>query len=418
MRILVLSNFYPPLDRGGFEQSCHEVCTSLAARGHEIAVLTSHYQANEIHHGEQRVYRVLHLESDLHHYQPWEFFFARRKRDAQNLQHLIALLRDFQPDVFFVWGMWNLSWSLPAYVEQHEKIPVVYWLSDLWPIEPDVHTTFWSQPARQQLLQMPRKILSKIAFTILKAEGKPVKLRFQRLLCVSDAVYQSIIDSGIPLHETRVIHHGIDVGLFSPNHNGSGSRQEGFRVIYAGALAPHKCVHTAIEALAHLVHERQMEAISLTLVGAGHPDYEDHLQELVARHNLQQQVFFHGRVPHEAMATLLHQFDCLVFPSVWEEPIGRSHIEAMASGLAVVSTPTGGSKEVMTDGVNGLTFPPGDALALANHLECLMKNPSFARQLAESGRQTVVEHFALDKWVSQIEQYLLGVVEKNLCELG
>jgi glycosyltransferase involved in cell wall biosynthesis len=72
----------------------------------------------------------------------------------------------------------------------------------------------------------------------------------------------------------------------------------------------------------------------------------------------------------------------------------------------------------MTDGVNGLTFPPGDALALVKHLECLMKNPSFVRQLAESGRQTVVEHFALDKWVSQIEQYLLGVVEKNLCELG
>ena len=48
MRILFLSNFYPPVSRGGYEQWCQEVADGLVARGHEVTVLTSDYRRSEV----------------------------------------------------------------------------------------------------------------------------------------------------------------------------------------------------------------------------------------------------------------------------------------------------------------------------------------------------------------------------------
>jgi len=105
----------------------------------------------------------------------------------------------------------------------------------------------------------------------------------------------------------------------------------------------------------------------------------------------------------------MRQFDVLVLPSIYDEPLARIVQEAMATGLVVVGTLTGGTKEILVDGVNGLAFPPGDASALAVQIARLADDPGLRLALARNGRRTVEEKFSLTRMVDEIEGYMKAI---------
>jgi glycosyltransferase involved in cell wall biosynthesis len=415
MRILFLSNFYPPYDVGGYEQWCQEVALGLRARGHEIAVLTSTYGMEDRDAGRRaltpegtEVFRLLSLDCDIQHYDPLAFFTKRRRRERVNLRYLQAVVRDFRPEILFVWGMWNLSRKLPAYAETHGP-PVVYFLSDHWPAEPDAHVRYWRRPAAGWG-GMIKRFGSVIVSAIRRLEGMP-QLRFDRAMCVSRAIKDGLLSAGLPLETAAVVHGGIDPQPFSAAVSSSRQEQRGIvRLLYAGGLGAHKGVHTAIEALGLVVAVCPDKDLRLTVVGSGHPEYEAYLEDLVKEHGVTDQVEFQGRVPHDEMVAIYRNHDVLLFPSVWEEPFARVPLEAMASGLAVVATPTGGTSEIVVHGENGLTFHPEDPEDLAAQIEHLVRFPEDACRIAQNGRRIVREYYTLDRMVSDIESFLLATV--------
>ena len=411
MRILFLSNFFPPARPGGYTQWCHEVAERLAERGHTIGVLTSRYELAKAPASEQNVYRLLHLEGDLAYYQPFRFFTRWRRQHRENLVSLEHTLKDFAPDLIFVWGMWALSKLLPALAEQLLPGRVVYYVSDYWPSALDMHTTYWQSPARHGPMQVPKKLLSKVAMAILTKEGQP-DLKLEQVICVSARVRDLLVQAGLPIQHARIIHGGTDIGRFLEVRERN-YRAGHLKLLYAGQLVRHKGVHTAIEAMARLVNTQGMNQISLTLIGSGHPDYEAFLRDLVERKRLRHFVTFHEPVSKDEMPNILQQFDVLIFPSIYEEPLARMTQEAMASGLVVVGTTTGGTKEILRDGETGFTFTPEDADGLAEQVVRLMIDPDLRCRLAQAGRQTVLENFTLDKMVKEIEDYLVGCLTRN-----
>src|SRR5215216_3140582 len=172
MRILFLSNFFPPARPGGYTQWCHEVAECLAERGHTIGVLTSRYELAKAHPSEQNIYRLLYLEGDLAYYQPLLFFTQWKKQRQENLMLLEQVIKDFAPDLLFVWGMWALSKALPARAEQLLPGRVVYYLSDYWTSAIDMHTTYWHSPTRGFLMQPLKQLLSRLALSQLAQEGQ------------------------------------------------------------------------------------------------------------------------------------------------------------------------------------------------------------------------------------------------------
>jgi glycosyltransferase involved in cell wall biosynthesis len=177
-------------------------------------------------------------------------------------------------------------------------------------------------------------------------------------------------------------------------------------LLYAGQLVRHKGVHTAIEAMARLVSVWKIEQIHLTLVGSGHPGYEAFLRGLVAQAGLQDYVTFLKPVSKDKIPGLFQQSDVLVFPSIYEEPLARVTQEAMASGLLVIGTTTGGTRELLKHDETGLTFEPEDAEGLAQQVARLIAEPELSRRLAQAGRQRVRARFTLDRMVTEIEAYL------------
>ena len=109
MKLLVVSNFYPPARAGGYTQLCIEVAEALKKRGHEITVLTSNHRIETVTRPDPAVRRVLHLEGDLNYYRPLEFFLRWRANRRANERWVREVVRETAPDLVFVWGMWALS---------------------------------------------------------------------------------------------------------------------------------------------------------------------------------------------------------------------------------------------------------------------------------------------------------------------
>jgi glycosyltransferase involved in cell wall biosynthesis len=409
MRILVLSNFYPPYTIGGMEYRCQEVVNNLRFRGHEVQVLTAKTDKPVI--AEQAVYRLLTLESALYHYQPFYFFLQWPADQRQNLRYLEEQVHAFKPDIIFIWGMWNLSPALAQRAEQLCPGGVVYSIAQDWPVQPDIHTVYWTREANHVLSWPIKRLLRKLAGKWLFRHQGDIKLHFAHAIVVSFALRDHLLKAGVPLQDVRVIYPGIDLNSFLPAVVSKGGRVPILRLLCAGNLAEHKGVHTALEAVRRCTLQKSTRDVHLTILGNGHPDYIRYLKKVVVDHALQEYVTFMNWVPRAEMPQLLRAFHVLLFPSMWDEPFSRMVLEAMAVGLVVVGSSTGGTVEILQHKINALTFDAGDADALAKHLYELVQDDELRLKLAQNGQQEVVSHFSLDRMIDAIEGYLHKVLK-------
>lgn len=97
----------------------------------------------------------------------------------------------------------------------------------------------------------------------------------------------------------------------------------------------------------------------------------------------------------------LAQFDALVHASVIPEPFGQVIVEGMAAGLPVIASGAGGPSEIITDGLNGLLYPPGDVEALATAMVRLRASPEMRAQLGAAARLKARE-FHPDRVAEQV----------------
>ena len=413
MRVLFISNLYPPYEVGGMEQLCQEIVVGLQAQGHTCHVLTSRHGVRGGPSSEADVTRALHLEADMHHYRPLDFFLRRTWQARANRRALRASLDASQPEVIFIWGMWNLSRQVAYWAEQWLPGRVAYAVASYWLMEPDAHQAYWQQEARRPWARALMTPVRYLALRTLARERAAYPLRLEHVACVSEFVRHKLTEAGALPNGSRVIYNGIDPRPFLVAAAAETSRHDGLRLVYTGGIVTHKGVHTTVEALG-LLHQRgEVDGVHLTLVGGGHPDYEARLRRQVEELGLGQHITFHGHVPRKEIPAILAEQDVFLFPSVWEEPIARTVMEAMAAGLAVVGTDVGGQAEMLEDGVNGLVFPPDDAPRLTDCILRLRRDPELRARLASVGRKTVLERFTLDRMVGTIEKWLEGILREN-----
>jgi glycosyltransferase involved in cell wall biosynthesis len=414
MRVLFLTNFYLVHGAGGQEQSCQQVVEGLRQRGHTALVLTSMHGTNNQAVEADGIYRSLYLEMDLVPLRHSITFFTRRRaREEHDLRVLDRVLNHFDPDIIFIWGMWNLPNSLPALAEARYPHKVVYRFATYWPTLPSQHEFYWRTPGRTWYGRIPKQVLGRVALAMLARDSKKHPLRFEHAICVSRATRDNLVEAGIPVASARVIHTGLDASPYLETRHRQGDGSHGLRLLCAGRLAPDKGFDTAIKAIGEIVFGRGRRDIELSVAGSGSTDYGRYLRELVDQERLKDFVSFLGWVPPEEMPELLRRFEVLLVPSVWPEPFSRIVLEGMASGLVVVATPTGGTTEILDDGENGLLFAAGDAEDLAQKILRLATDSGQRRRLALAGQKLVAERFTLPKMMDEIESYLQEVLQSS-----
>jgi glycosyltransferase involved in cell wall biosynthesis len=224
----------------------------------------------------------------------------------------------------------------------------------------------------------------------------------------SQYLKHAAVQAGKPAAHAEVIHWGVDVQRFSYRRTCNNPK----RLLYVGQIVPYKGVHVAIAAMNALVRKHGMVSAQLTLSGGSQrPDYLVEIQRLVKSCGLGDHVHFTGLLPRELLPQIYHEHDILVFPSIWDEPFSITLLEAMSSGLAVVSTKTGGTGEVLEDNVNALIFHKGDAEACASQILRLLGDQELFDKVRTNGRRTVEEKFRFESMMDSIERSLLEAVQ-------
>lgn len=412
MNLLFITNFFPPLHRGGYEEWCYEVACGLRERGHDVTVLTSRHRRNEINGSEPHwVLRDLHLEMTLTSFRNGlDFFINRRRRQQEDLDRLQMVLDGQAPDAIVIWGMWNLPRSVAAMAETLCPGRVVYYLGDYWPTLPSQYANYWDAPPASMVTAIPKFLLKWPARWIIKREPN-VPLQFSHALFCSQFLCESLQSKGVEFGETRVVYGAIDASQYQTIACKKRSRQEEspLTLLYVGRLHPDKGVHTALEAVGHLVQEQHLRDIKLLIAGSGDASYVARLHRLAEDVGITDLAHFLGSVPKEKLPQVYEQADILLFPSVWQEPFGRTLVEGMASGLAIVSTCRGGAGEIVNDGVNALVFDAGDAIELAHEIQSLYRSPQLRERLAQKGYETAVEKFDLSRMIDEIEGCLTSL---------
>ena len=416
MRILLLSAFYPPYVVGGWEQLVEDINQDLQARGHETHVVTSMYGVNRPVH-EPSVDRILALETDVFHYKPLDFL-AHSSRLKTNVQRVKKVIEKFRPDIVFVHVMWNLSKGVAWVAEKLCPDRVVYYIANDWPYAIDLHSAFWMDRARGSLAAKAKELIAPLPLKFMQYENSKFRLDFKRVMCVSKSVRNDLAEyARIDPQSMRVIYNGVSADVFTPDWSKkSYGTERAFSLLYAGNIVPHKGVHTAIEAMALLARKPNARNIHLSIIGSGHPDYENQLRNLVSTHQIADKVSFLGRFPRSDMPALFRMFDAFVFPSIWNEPLARVMEEAMASGLTVIGTLTGGTGELLIEGETGLTFEPEHPEMMAQRIEQLYDDPVLCRTLADNGRNKVFREFGRERMMNEIETYLNEVITNSVAQ--
>ncbi len=405
MKILVLSNLYPPHAIGGYEERCRQIIDLLRARGHEVRVLTStHGVGREAREG--HVHRRLRIHGFFGH--PWLGIGRLYGLECHNHAVLREELADFRPDLVHVWNLGGISKTLMLTL-QAARLPVVYDVSDHWiarSLRADVWLNWWNDVAGGTGAKILRGLLRATGLAAAIRRRAPYahwdELRFDRIYFCSDALKQLTLAKGWPLAHAAVIFCGVETAKFAPRP----AHDRFTRLLWVGRLNADKDPLTAIQALGRLAGAGD-RTLTLDLYGKGEEAYVATLQAAAAAAGIADRVAFKSADAAE-MKRIYADYDALLFTSAWAEPFALTPLEAMAAHLPVISTLAGGSAELVRHGENALAYRTGDAADLAAQVQRLAGDPALRRALAATAGREVVARFDLSVITTQIETYLRG----------
>lgn len=230
----------------------------------------------------------------------------------------------------------------------------------------------------------------------------------------SEAVKEFIVrEEGVPPGRVRIVYNGVDAERFSPPPGGTRRGNEGITVGYVGSLTRVKGVDVLLRAARRALDE--CPGMRVRIVGEGplearrvdEGDTDARLKALARELGFEDRVEFAGG--SERVEEELRRMDLFVMPSI-SEGMSNAVLEAMAAGLPVLATGSGGNREVVEEGVTGSLFPVGDDRALAERIVALVRDGERRRAMGEAGRERVRGRFTVERMVSAMEAlYLEGL---------
>lgn len=226
---------------------------------------------------------------------------------------------------------------------------------------------------------------------LLRARKAFVRTHTDLFVALTPAAENALCLEGASPQRIAVQPYGVDAARFSPNERDASLRAswkvapDEVVVLYAGRLIQEKGLTNLLIAASQIQHL----PFRVILVGAGGD--LPRLQRAVVALHLEDRVTFVPWVPHAQVPSVLASADIFAMPSLptpyWEEQFGFSMVEAMASGLPVVSTESGSIPFVVGDGA--ALVPPYNIEALSTALARLVADPDLRVRMGGDGRRRI-----------------------------
>ena len=214
---------------------------------------------------------------------------------------------------------------------------------------------------------------------------KKVAPQLKNIICVSQPSKEDVISEfKVDEKKITVIPNGIDIGIFKPS---SLKKSLSFRIVTtASADIPLKGLRHLILALPRVI--RQFPLTSLTVIGKS-PE-KSNLKKLIDDLDLEDKITFRSGISEKEIVKTYHDSDIAVIPSLYEG-FGFGAGEAMACGVPLISTDSGGLKQVIGDAA--LKIKPGSVNEIEEGILQLFTEEKMRQELAEKGRERMEKFF-------------------------
>ena len=331
MRFVDVNPFFYP-HHGGIETRMHDTARLLAARGHDVTVLTGRLPDTAEEEMTEFGYRVVRLKSRfINVYNP----------PYISSEGVLEALESIDADVV----NYNYRWA-PSYNKDLKRYDgrKVFTYHNMWGEGTGIQA---------KLSEMNDNAFRKTLET------------FDRIVCVSSYVRDDLVRRGIPEKDTVVIPTCMDL----PEPSGE---PEGDFILSLGRLVPTKGLEYLMEA---------MTGIDCKLIMCGRGPEEKGLRRMASRLGLEDKVEFRGYVSEEEKNRLMDTCRFFVMPSIYES-YGLAALEVMSYGKPIVCTDVDGLPGNVKDA--GLYVKPKDPKGLADGINRLLADDGYRRELSEN----------------------------------
>jgi glycosyltransferase involved in cell wall biosynthesis len=201
-----------------------------------------------------------------------------------------------------------------------------------------------------------------------------------------------------PNQKFEQILNGVDTQFYKEGKRTAEDRRKKFHILLASRLSRRKGFNFAIDAFIKLFD--LYPHIHMTIAG-GEGNAMSDLTEQVKRSGLDEKVVFTGTYTKKESPMIYNSADVFVMPSL-NEGMSNNLLEALASGLPVLMTPTGGAEELVRDGENGYVIKMKDVDSIVEKLQILIENPELCDAFGHASR-VIAEDMS---WQKVAEEYI------------
>lgn len=452
MRILQVVHSLPFLNQAGTEVYTYNLSLELSKR-HEVYIFSrvcntkqKEYEVTKQNMNGITVYLINNTFKNCNSFQ---MYYENEAVDKK----FVELLDEITPDVVHIQHLIFLSIGLIKMINKR-RIPIVFTLHDYWLMCPKWHilkknltpcekvfTANFDQECfdclseilnikkgAKRIYLLSKSLLPAFALRWLKNayflyaqkvrdnnigidKFKERSIRIKALLnnidlfiAPSEYLRNKFIEFGIFPEKMRLSQNGLNSDLFKGIQKVKANK---IRFAFIGTILPAKGIHILIESFNNINRANtELNIYGRLYSYTGFEHYPPYLKKLAKNENIR----FMGEFNQFEIVNIFSEIDILVVPSLWYENSPLVIKEAFLSGTPVIASRIAGIPELVTDGVNGFLFNPGDSRGLKEKLQYIIDNP----HIIEEFMKHIPEVKRIEDNAKEIEEIYGALVTKRM----
>lgn len=413
MKILILSDNFPPERDGGAERIAYNYFTGLKNLGHDVFVFTSTCHPREGEdpvgsYSNKNIYKIYTPK----HYSKFNHFLGLY--NPYSAKYFKKILGEIKPDIVHAHNIHDIlglnllkiakKSGAKIFITTHDSLLFHYGkLTEFIPqIDKNkINQEFDYKVNNWQLLKRYKKKFVPLRQTIIKHYLKYVDKIFAVSLELKKALEQNNIKN------IEIIYNGIDPVIWQA----SGEKINDFKnkynlknnpkiIFWGGRLSTLKGGGLLLNALELVV--KQNPNFILMIVGKKDSEAEKFLK--IAEEK-KIPVIFTGWLTQKEIAVAYHASDFMIVPSAYLDPFPTINLEAGACAKPVIGTCLGGTKEIIIDNETGYIINPYNQEMFTEKILALLNNPKLTQKFGQAGFELVTNKFSLDQQLKETLKY-------------
>jgi glycosyltransferase involved in cell wall biosynthesis len=412
MKILFVSEYYPPKIMGGGEINLELIATALARKNMEVIVLTSVQQGLARKKDGVTIYRRLKTgnnPSGLKENVKRSLLFPKsvvEEVTTLTKLHEIEAIHFIGTSIIAAPELKKLEIPLFATIESYPTLcpkgDRIFHGKNECTIKCSLKEFLSCQHDSAEIGKMKNRwflkynapALSYIYHYYTQLNGA---LKHCHLIAISKYVRGLLQQQG---HESMVIPNALPLEKFAKPVRNEPTKSDKIKILYLGSLIKSKGAQVLLQAIEGL-------PVDCRIYGNG--VLQEELQNSIKQNNLPAKIV--DPVPYTEIPSLYAEADIVVFPSLWPEPFGRIAIEAMAARKPVIGSAIGGIKETIEDGT-GILVDPGNVEQLREAITLLMHDPGLRKEMGRKGRKVAEELYAEEKVANKLINFYIDKLKQ------